>query len=259
MTPLFLLSLLSLLSITKSTTLTVPLPLRGWNSWNAHQCNISSSLIRSTASSISSNPSLLNIYKYVIVDDCWLSGSRDPSTSRQVPDPERFPEGMKALGSYLHSLSLRLGIYTSVGRTTCEGLPASYGHYDIDARAYVEWGVDYLKIDTCGLTAGQMWDPEPHYRRMSQSLETASRERRHGEESSGESKPPFIYSLCNWGIWSPWEWGGKIAHSWRITMDIFPVWWRVMQIVDYGEPLGKFVREGGFNDWDMMEIGVRGR
>jgi len=42
-------------------------------------------------------------------------------------------------------------------------------------------------------------------------------------------------------------------------MDIFPVWWRVMQIVDYGEPLGKFVREGGFNDWDMMEIGVRGR
>ncbi len=39
-------------------------------------------------------------YEYINVDDCWLAKTRDASGRLQA-DPERFPSGMKALGSYV--------------------------------------------------------------------------------------------------------------------------------------------------------------
>ena len=43
----------------------------------------------------------LNFLK-VIVDDCWMSTSRDADGKLQA-DPDRFPDGMKALGDYVFS------------------------------------------------------------------------------------------------------------------------------------------------------------
>lgn len=40
-------------------------------------------------------------YEYVVIDDCWLEMSRDPETQRLVPDRQRFPNGMKAVGDYV--------------------------------------------------------------------------------------------------------------------------------------------------------------
>ena len=40
-------------------------------------------------------------YQYVNIDDCWALKQRDPKTLRLVPDPERFPSGMKALADYV--------------------------------------------------------------------------------------------------------------------------------------------------------------
>jgi Alpha galactosidase A len=40
-------------------------------------------------------------YKYVVIDDCWLSLSRDEA-GRLQPDPQRFPSGIKALADYVH-------------------------------------------------------------------------------------------------------------------------------------------------------------
>jgi len=42
-------------------------------------------------------------YEYINVDDCWLAKTRDASGRLQA-DPERFPSGMKALGSYVSYL-----------------------------------------------------------------------------------------------------------------------------------------------------------
>jgi hypothetical protein len=39
-------------------------------------------------------------YKYVIIDDCWLAHERD-SEGRLQPDPQRFPNGIKALADYV--------------------------------------------------------------------------------------------------------------------------------------------------------------
>lgn len=39
-------------------------------------------------------------YEYVIIDDCWLASERDQN-GRLVPDPNRFPSGIKNLSDYV--------------------------------------------------------------------------------------------------------------------------------------------------------------
>lgn len=43
-------------------------------------------------------------YVYVNIDDCWSAKERDPVTNRLLPDPKRFPSGMKALADYVRYL-----------------------------------------------------------------------------------------------------------------------------------------------------------
>lgn len=43
-------------------------------------------------------------YKYIIVDDCWLAKNRS-ADGKLVADPERFPNGMKALSDYVSCIA----------------------------------------------------------------------------------------------------------------------------------------------------------
>lgn len=47
-------------------------------------------------------------YKYVIVDDCWLSVNRTADGNLQA-DHKRFPSGIKALSDYV-SVFVRLSV-----------------------------------------------------------------------------------------------------------------------------------------------------
>jgi len=49
---------------------------------------------------------------------------------------------MGALGTYVHSLGIKLGIYSSPGPKTCAGYEASYQHEEQDAKTYAKWGVE---------------------------------------------------------------------------------------------------------------------
>lgn len=46
--------------------------------------------------------------------DCWALCDRDPKTNEQVPDPSRFPRGIKALADHIHSMGLKIGIYRQI-------------------------------------------------------------------------------------------------------------------------------------------------
>jgi hypothetical protein len=61
-------------------------------------------------------------YQYVMIDDCWLAAQRD-ADNRLIPDPKRFPSGIKALIDYVHSRGLKFGIYEDYGTLTCAGYP----------------------------------------------------------------------------------------------------------------------------------------
>src|SRR4029078_2601498 len=63
-------------------------PQMGFNDWNAYGCNVSESLIKSTALAMHNNGMQAAGYQYVNIDDCWLTHNRDGS-GRLVPDPAK--------------------------------------------------------------------------------------------------------------------------------------------------------------------------
>jgi hypothetical protein len=60
----------------------------------------SEQLFRRTADLLVSEGYAAVGYEYIIIDDCWLANERD-SESRLQPDPQRFPNGIKALADYV--------------------------------------------------------------------------------------------------------------------------------------------------------------
>ena len=66
-----------------------------------------------------------------------------------VADPQKFPNGMKALADYVHGKGLKFGLYGCAGSKTCAGFPGNRGHEYQDARSFAAWGVDFLKYDWC--------------------------------------------------------------------------------------------------------------
>jgi alpha-galactosidase len=45
-------------------------------------------------------------YSYINIDDCWQVARTDNGTI--IPDPTRFPSGMRALTDYVHSKGLKV-------------------------------------------------------------------------------------------------------------------------------------------------------
>jgi len=216
-----------------------PTPPMGWNSWNKFGCNVSDKLIREMADAMVSSGMQAAGYQYVNIDDCWQV-SRDASGTI-VADPTRFPSGIKALADYVHSKGLKLGIYTDAGTGTCEKRPGSLNHEVQDAKTYASWGIDYVKIDWCN---AEGLDPEVQYAKLRDALAQSGR--------------PIVFSICNWGVKTPWRWGPTTGNLWRTTGDINDTYDR-MSLIGFGQNgLEKFAGPGHWNDPDMLEIGNGG-
>ena len=179
-------------------------------------------------------------YEYVVVDDCWALKERD-GEGNLVPDPEKFPHGMKALADYLHGKGLKFGIYSCAGIMTCAGYPSSYDHEFQDARQFADWGVDYLKYDFCHFPDSA--DCKSRYHTMSMALKATGRE--------------ILFAACNWGQEESWNWMRSIGvHTYRSTGDIFDNFRSFMGILQ--SPLDHLSQSGGycFNDMDMLPGGL---
>jgi alpha-galactosidase len=193
-------------------------------------------------------------YQYIVIDDCWQV-SRD-ATANIVADPQRFPNGIKAVADYVHSLGLKFGIYSDAGTKTCAGRPGGLGHEYQDALVYASWGVDYLKYDWCNTLPGQ--DARASYKNIRQALDASGR--------------PIVLSICEWGKNQPWLWGKEAGGNlWRTTGDIQDRWagkkeWSpgnccsngMLDIVDENAELNAHAGPGHWNDPDMLEVGNGG-
>ncbi|HEV2207126.1 MAG TPA: glycoside hydrolase family 27 protein, partial [Candidatus Acidoferrales bacterium] len=145
-------------------------PPMGWNSWNKFACNVSESLIKSMADAMVSSGMKEAGYQYIVIDDCWQV--RRDANGNIIADPQRFPNGIKAVADYVHSKGLKFGIYSDAGTATCQGRPGGRGHEFQDALTYASWGVDYLKYDWCN--AGTQ-DAAASYRTMAEALRASGR------------------------------------------------------------------------------------
>jgi len=220
-------------------------PQMGFNDWNAYGCNVSESLIKSTALAMHNNGMQAAGYQYVNIDDCWLTHSRD-SSGHLVPDPAKFPDGISGTAAYVHSLGLKLGIYEDAGTMTCAGFPGSLGHETTDANSFASWGVDYLKYDNCysdGVNQTSNGGPsaQSRYTTMRDALAATGR--------------PILFSLCDWGFQSPWTWGAGVGNSWRTTGDINASFGSMLSIFHSNVGLASYAGPGAWNDPDMLEIG----
>ncbi|MET0410375.1 MAG: NPCBM/NEW2 domain-containing protein [Polyangiaceae bacterium] len=216
-------------------------PPMGFNNWNAFACEVNEALIKETADFFVSSGLKDAGYRYINIDDCWSTMERD-AEGRLVPDPVKFPSGIKGVADYIHGLGLKLGIYGDAGTRTCAGYPGSLGNEAIDARTWAEWGVDYLKYDNCyNQSDGSRADFVRRYTAMSDAIASTGR--------------PMVYSICEWGQSQPWQWANGVGHLWRTTGDISDSWPTIRDIIASNAPLAEYAGPGHWNDPDMLEIG----
>jgi alpha-galactosidase len=216
----------------------------GWSSWYRYGCRVAEPLIKRTADAIAANGMAAAGYKYVDIDDCWMSRQRDPSGAL-VANPHRFPGGIPMLASYVHAKDLKLGIYLDTGSATCTGFPGSAGHYAQDAQTVAGWGVDAVKLDFCRTRPAQA---KPVYQRFERALDQTGRR--------------IMLNICEWGYQAPWTWAEGIGSTWRTTGDYFSYgaprsyWKAILKILDLNADLATYARPGAFNDPNALLIGT---
>ena len=124
------------------------LPAMGWNSWNAFGSGNTAALTKVMADKIVELGLDKLGYQYIVLDDgCYKSERIEGKLSNETV---KFPEGFKALGDYIHDKGLKFGMYNDIGTNLCAGAAVgTCGHEDVDAQCYIDWGVDFLKVDNC--------------------------------------------------------------------------------------------------------------
>jgi alpha-galactosidase len=227
----------------------------GWNSWNTFGPSINESVVRETADALVSNGLKDHGYEYVVIDDCWSVKDKRDGNGDLIPDPEKFPNGIRALAEYIHSKGLKIGIYSDAAEQTCAGFPGSYGFEEQDAQLWASWDIDFLKYDYCHAPLDQATAID-RYARMGEALRKTDRE--------------FLYSLCEWGGRSPHLWGRDVGgHMWRVSGDVYDSWvniwmktWYAIGIdvsIDIAAEVQEYGGPGGWNDLDMLVVGLKGK
>ena len=230
-------------------------PPMGWNSWNMFGASVNAEIVKQTADAFVAGGLRDAGYQYIVIDDHWHGGRG--ADNRLFPDPQKFPDGMKAVSDYVHALGLKFGIYSDAGPLTCGGRPASQDNEEIDAQTFADWGVDFLKYDWCHAEDTRA-NAEYRYSKMSAALQATGRE--------------IVFSICEWGHHRPWLWGARVGGQlWRTTGDIGDSWYNLNAswgCILYGidsigfeqqRGLEAYAGPGHWNDTDMLVVGLCGR
>ena len=223
-------------------------PPLGWNSWNTFGETINEEVVRGVADKFV-ELGLKNLgYQYLVIDDHW-EGGRD-AQGHLLCNPKKFPAGIKAVADYVHSKGLKLGIYSCAAEKTC-GEVGSIDHELDDAATFASWGVDLLKYDYCG-GPDDLQETIRRYTKMGSALKASGR--------------PILFSICEWGPRSPWLWGRAAGgQMWRISFDVGDQWDTphnayscigILAAIDASANLEKHAGPGGWNDLDMLVVGL---
>lgn len=228
----------------------------GWMDWERYRCNIDcvndpencigEKLIFEMADRMAEDGFKDAGYEFVSIDDCWMSHNRT-SDGQLQPDPTRFPNGMKALGDYIHSKGLKFGIYADYGTKTCAGYPGTIDHIQQDMDTFAAWGVDYLKLDGCYSDPDKM---DTGYPMVTKALNNTGR--------------PIVFS-CSWPAYQSstrtpnYTWIAENCNLWRNYDDIQDSWQSVTTIIkwygDHQDEMIPVAGPGNWNDPDMLVIG----
>jgi alpha-galactosidase len=223
-------------------------PPLGWSSWNAFHTSINESVIKAAADAMVSSGMKAAGYQYINLDAGWWSGSRDSNGNITIDTTTQWPGGMQAVTSYIHNKGLKAGIYTDAGSNGCSGSnQGSYGHYAQDMLQFEQWGFDYVKVDWCG-AYNQNLDAATQYGQIRDAIASATAQTGH----------PMVFSICQWGLNDPWNWGPTSGNFWRTSTDMQDNWPSMMKNFDSGIIHPDAQVPGAYNDLDMLTVGMSG-
>eukprot|EP01065_Artemidia_motanka_P034929 TRINITY_DN42911_c0_g1_i1.p1 TRINITY_DN42911_c0_g1~~TRINITY_DN42911_c0_g1_i1.p1 ORF type:complete len:496 (+),score=137.97 TRINITY_DN42911_c0_g1_i1:63-1490(+) len=227
-----------------------PTPPMGWANWNGFGCNYTADTIKRTADKMVASGMRDAGYDIIIIQECITRAGHRDSKGVPQPDPEKFPDGIKGLVDYIHSKGMRAGIYTDVGPETCAGYEGSYGHEDIDALTYAQWGIDFVEEDACHKPAGHLY--KDLYWRMHNAILSAHNQTGH----------PMMFYMCVWGSENVYEWGPSHGTLWRTTEDIcapgHASWDRMLGNFRGDTRFPNATQIGAWQDPDMLVVGMSG-
>lgn len=237
-----------------------PTPPMGWNSWNwfgkgGHNEKDIAEIIDAMATNGLKEAG----YVYVVIDGGWRDNKLGPN-GELVPHPTRYAGGIKPLADLAHAKGLKFGLHTCPGTHDCGGDPVGgLGHEKLHVEQFVEWGVDFIKLDSCRYTVNgkSQWNADTKreiYTRWGDLFAQCGRD--------------IVFSASgSYGA----DWTPKICHMARTTIDIgtrtgasfeasggLRGRCSVMKIALANNAYAALAGNGFWNDPDMLVIGAEG-
>ena len=230
-------------------------PPIGWNGWNSWAKNIDGEKVIASANAMVKMGLSNHGWTYINIDDTW-EGQRGGKFNGLQPN-EKFPK-FREMIDYIHSLGLKLGVYSTPWISTYAGFAGAssdfvkgdypdsikpnkrayrhIGKYRFekeDALQMAEWGVDYLKYD---------WRIELNSaERMSEALKKSGRD--------------ILFSLSNSAPFALAKDWARVSNAWRTGPDIRDSWLSLYTSVFTIDKWAPFAVPGHWNDPDMLILG----
>ncbi len=261
------------LSVGDTIALTPPM---GWNSWNTLCYRLTQEKAMAAAKAMDESGLADHGWAYINLDDWWeMNNSTSPRVEMRknyyggredVIGPARdengkinpnrsFPD-MKGMTDYIHSLGLKVGLYSSPGKLTCGKCEGSYGHELQDAESWAEWGFDYVKYDWCSY--GEIFNKETEGASAEDRIKAYAKPYRVMNECLRKQSRDILFSFCQYGMGSAERWARETgANCWRSWGDLKDSWhWMELAVEGHlGGEYWKYNGPGCWADPDMMIVG----
>ncbi|HEY0770123.1 MAG TPA: glycoside hydrolase family 27 protein [Sphingobacteriaceae bacterium] len=249
-------------------------PPMGWNSWNYFgKENINENLIKEVIDAMAEKNLHKSGYEYIVVDGGWRDTKLGPD-GQLLPNPTKFPGGMKALADYAHAKGFKFGLHTVPGSHDCGcDKVGGWGIEQVHVNQFIEWGVDFIKLDRCRFSLNE--HPEGRPRKDTIWFNGWDKEGKNIEEAYTkwakllkDSQRNILLSASAYKFYS---WYPKLTHMGRTTGDIKSIQTggavfesdnnrlnSVMKVADLNNKHHKYARPGYWNDPDMLVTGEQG-
>lgn len=267
-------------------------PQMGWSSWSFVRQHPTEATIEAQAKAMHDSGLVAHGYTYLNVDDFYYL---NPATTvdqfgRWVTDSTKFPDGMSAVGSYVHSLGEKFGMYLTPGipvaayqqNTPIQG--TSFHARDIVSdtthfETNYNFGngsmyfIDFTRNPTAAQAFLNSWADllaswGVDYLKLDGVGDGDIADIQHWSQALNQAGRPIHFELSNsLDVHNGSTWA-QYANGWRIDGDVecycsstsYPLtdWNNVAARFTDDPPWTGFAGAGGWNDLDSLEVGNGG-